>query len=132
MEITTPYSFGRTVTSSFPDTVETVRTELAKEGFGILTEIDVKRKFAEKLEKKFRDYLILGACNPSMAFEALSSEINLGALLPCNVVVYTLDDGTTAVTVMDPVAALSLVGNPEMAPFANRVAEKMRRMLDAL
>nr|WP_246545678.1 DUF302 domain-containing protein [Pelotalea chapellei] len=109
-----------------------VREELAKEGFGVLTEIDVKKKFAEKLQKEFREYLILGACNPSLAYEALSREIDLGALLPCNVVIYTRDDGKTAVMVMDPIAALSMIDNPEMVDFAKKVAEKMERVLFAL
>lgn len=132
MEITTPYSFGRTVDTGFSETVVRVREELAREGFGVLTEIDVQKKFVEKLGKQFRNYLILGACNPAVAYEALGTEINLGALLPCNVVVYTRDDGRTAVVVMDPVAILSLVGNADMAVFANQIAGKMRRVLAAL
>lgn len=132
MDVTTPYSFGRTVDSTFTETVARVREELAREGFGILTEIDVQKKFAEKLGKQFRNYLILGACNPVLAYEALGTEINLGALLPCNVVVYTRDDGSTAVAIMDPVAILSLVGNADMAVFANQIAGKMHRVLAAL
>ena len=100
--------------------------------FETQTEIDVKKKFAEKLHKEFRDYIILGACNPHLAYEALGREIELGTLLPCNVVVYTRDDGRTAVMAMDPVAALGMVGNPEMTELANTVAEKMRRVLAAL
>lgn len=132
MDITTGYSFGRTVETPFAETSAKVREELAKEGFGVLTEIDVRKKFAEKLQKDFRNYLILGACNPSMAYEALNREINLGTLLPCNVIVYARDDGRTAVAVMDPVAALSMVGNAEIAGIAEKVAEKMKRVLAAL
>jgi len=109
-----------------------VREELAKEGFGVLTEIDVRKKFAEKLQKEFRDYVILGACNPHLAYEALGREINLGTLLPCNVVVYTRDDDKTAVMVMDPVAALSMIGNPEITEIAELVSVKMQRVLAAL
>jgi uncharacterized protein (DUF302 family) len=109
-----------------------VREELAKEGFGILTEIDVKKKFVEKLQKEFRNYVILGACNPSMAYEALNREMNLGTLLPCNVVVYTMDDGRTAVMVMDPVAALAMIGNSQIDEIAKKIAEKLTRVLAAL
>lgn len=132
MELKTNYAFGKTLERSFAETEMMVREELSKEGFGILTEIDVKKKFAEKLHKEFRDYLILGACNPPMAFEALSSEVNIGALLPCNVVIYSMDDGRTAVMVMNPVAALAMIGNPRIDEIAQQIAEKLRRMLAAL
>lgn len=132
MELKTPYAFGKTVDMPYAEAERRVREELAKEGFGVLTEIDVKKKFAEKLQKEFRDYIILGACNPHLAYEALGREINLGTLLPCNVVVYTRDDGKTAVMVMDPVATLSVIGNPEMVELAEKVAEKMERVLAAL
>jgi len=132
MDLKTPYAFGKTVDLSYAEAERKVREELAKEGFGVLTEIDVKKKFTEKLQKEFRNYIILGACNPPLAFEALSREVNLGTLLPCNVVIYTRDDGKTAVMVMDPVAALSMIGNPEMVEFAKKVAEKMQRVLAAL
>lgn len=132
MDLKTPYAFGKTVDMSYDEAGRKVREELAKEGFGVLTEIDVKKKFAEKLQKDFRDYIILGACNPPLAYEALSREVDLGTLLPCNVVVYTRDDGKTAVMVMDPVAALSMIGNPEITEIADQVAEKMQRVLAAL
>lgn len=132
MDLKTPYAFGKTVEMPYAETERRVREELAKEGFGVLTEIDVKKKFAEKLQKEFRDYIILGACNPLLAYAALSREINLGTLLPCNVVVYTRDDGKTTVMSMDPVAALSMIGNQEMCEFAKKVAEKMERVFAAL
>ena len=132
MELKTPYAFGKTVEMPYAEAEKRVREELAKEGFGVLTEIDVRKKFAEKLQKEFRDYIILGACNPPLAYEALGMEADLGTLLPCNVVVYTRDDGKTAVMVMDPVAALSVIGNPEMVELAKKVAEKMVRVLAAL
>src|SRR6266568_2880781 len=124
MELKTPYAFGKTVDMPYAKVEQSVREELTKEGFGVLTEIDVKNKFAEKLQKEFRDYIILGACNPHFAYEALGREVNLGTLLPCNVVVYARDDGKTAVMVMDPVAALSMIGNPEITEIAKQVAEK--------
>lgn len=132
MELKTPYSFGKSVDMTQAETERKVREELAKEGFGVLTEIDVKKKFADKLQKDFRDYLILGACNPPLAYEALSREVDLGTLLPCNVVIYTRDDGKTAVMIMDPVAALSLIGNAEITEIAKKVSEKMQRVLAAV
>ena len=104
MDLTTPYAFGKTVDLPCAEAQLKVREELAKEGFGVLTEIDLSKKFAEKLQKEFRDYIILGACNPSLAYEAIEDEINLGALLPCNVIIYTRNDGKTAVMFMDPIA----------------------------
>ncbi|GAB7028230.1 DUF302 domain-containing protein [Geotalea toluenoxydans] len=132
MDLQTPYAFGKTVQSSFEETETKVRKELLQEGFGILTEIDVSRKFKEKLDRNFRRYVILGACNPAMAWEAFARELNIGTLLPCNVVVYETDDGSTAVMIMDPVAALSLIGNPEISQLAGKVREKMERVLSVL
>ena len=132
MEITTLYAFGKTVALSYAETERKVREELQKEGFGVLTEIDVKEKFREKLGKDFRDYIILGACNPPMAYEALGKELNIGTLLPCNVCVYTDDDGRTVVMVMDPVAALGMIGNPEMTEMAKIVRGKMEKVLNNL
>lgn len=129
MEICIPYAFGKTVAAPFEATEKRVREELLKEGFGILSEIDVSGKFKEKLGKDFRKYVILGACNPALAWEALGRELNIGTLLPCNVVVYEADDGGTAVMIMDPVAALSLIGNPEVAGLAGMVKEKLERVL---
>lgn len=132
MELKTPYAFGRTVDLPYAEAERRVRAELQKEGFGVLTEIDVRQKFQEKLGKEFRNYVILGACNPAMAYEAFGKELNIGTLLPCNVTVYDGDDGRTVVMVMDPVAALAMVGNPEMAEMAKIVKEKMERVLAAL
>jgi uncharacterized protein (DUF302 family) len=132
MELKTAYAFGKTVDMSYAEAEKRVREELLKEGFGVLTEIDVKKKFAEKLHKEFRSYIILGACNPHLAYEALGREINLGTLLPCNIIVYTHDDGKTAVMAMDPVAALGVIGNPEMTEMAKTVAAKLQKVLAAL
>ena len=129
MEMNTPYAFGKTVAAPFAATEIKVREELQKEGFGILTEIDVAGKFKEKLGKDFRKYVILGACNPALAWEAFGRELNIGTLLPCNVVVYEADEGGTTVMIMDPVAALSLIGNPEVAGLAGMVKEKLERVL---
>lgn len=132
MEMNTPYAFGTTVTSPFTATEKRVREELQKEGFGILSEIDVTAKFREKLGKEFRNYVILGACNPALAWEAFARELNIGTLLPCNVVVYDADDGSTAVMIMDPVAALGLINNPGITGLAVTVRERLERVLAAL
>lgn len=132
MKLQTPYAFGKTLAATFAETEQRVREELQKEGFGILSVIDVTEKFREKLGREFRNYVILGACNPSLAWEAFSRELNIGTLLPCNVVVYDTDDGNTAVMIMDPVAALGLIGNPEVAELAATVRQKLERVLAAL
>ncbi|RII25531.1 MAG: hypothetical protein CXR31_13200 [Geobacter sp.] len=132
MELTTAYAFGRTVSLPYAEAERKVREELQKEGFGVLTEIDIKEKFREKLGRDFRDYIILGACNPPLAWEAFGRELNIGTLLPCNVVVYTGDDGQTVVMAMDPVATLGVIGNPALNDLARKVREKMERVLAAL
>ena len=132
MDVTTPYAFGKRIDTPFGEIEQKVRTELAKEGFGILTEINVQDTFKKKLGKDFRDYVILGACNPTLAWEAFAKEINIGTLLPCNVVVYLDDDGKTVVLVMDPVATLGVIGNAELSEIAAQVRAKMERVLAAL
>lgn len=132
MEIRTPYAFGKVVALPFSATEKMVREELQKEGFGILSEIDVSGKFKEKLGKEFRKYIILGACNPSLAWEAFGRELNIGTLLPCNVALYDNLDGGTAVMIMDPISALSLIDNPDVTGIAVMVREKMGRVLAQL
>jgi uncharacterized protein (DUF302 family) len=132
MEFQTAYAFGKKVDASFKDVEQKVRVELAKEGFGVLTEINVKDKFKEKLGRDFRDYIVLGACNPALAWDAFALEINIGTLIPCNVVVYGDDNGKTVVMVMDPVAALGIVDNAKLGEVAAQVRARMERVLDAL
>jgi uncharacterized protein (DUF302 family) len=132
MDLKTTYAFGRSYNEPFKEIEQKVREELAREGFGILSEINVQQKFKEKLGKDFRDYVILGACNPALAWEAFGKEINIGTLLPCNVVVYRDDDNNTAVMVMDPVAALGVTGNDELTEIAVQVRTRMTRVLAAL
>ena len=132
MELQTAYAFGRRFDTSFGEVELKVRAELAKEGFGILTEFNVKNKFKEKLGRDFRDYVSLGACNPALAWEAFAREINIGTLLPCNVVVYRDDDDKTVVMVMDPVAALGVIGNAGLTEIAAQVRDRMKRVLAAL
>jgi uncharacterized protein (DUF302 family) len=132
MELQTAYAFGKQIDAPFGEVEQKVRQELAKEGFGVLTEINIKDKFKEKLGKDFREYVILGACNPPLAWEAFSKEINIGTLLPCNVVVYQDDGCKSVVMVMDPVAALGVIGNPELTAIATQVRTRMERVLAAV
>jgi len=132
MELQTAYAFGRRFDTSFGEVELKVRAELAREGFGIITEFNVKNKFKEKLGRDFRDYVILGACNPALAWEAFAAEINIGTLLPCNVVVYRDDDDKTVVMVMDPVAALGVIGNAGLTEIAAQVRVRMEHVLAAL
>ena len=112
--------------------VERTTELLAEEGFGVLTEIDVKATFKKKLDLDFKRYVILGACNPELAHQALTGEPILGVLLPCNVVVMDREGGGVIVAAFKPTAGFSLVDNPEVAPIAEQVEEKMRKVLDRL
>ena len=132
MEKSCGYGFGRKVTGPFAATANRVREALQAQGFGILCEIDVAAKLKEKLGADFPPYLILGACNPRLAHQALQAEINLGLLLPCNVVVYEDEAGGVAVMAMDPVAALGVVGNPAVAGIAAQVRELLDKALAEL
>jgi uncharacterized protein (DUF302 family) len=112
---------------------ERVREALRDQGFGIITEIDVRATMREKLGVEFRDYLILGACNPRLAYRALGSDLSIGLLLPCNVILYDRLDGTCAVEVLDPDAALSLVGDqPDVVVIAAEARARMRAALASL
>lgn len=127
------YYDKRRVDASFEEAIELAREALSEEGFGILCEIDVTEKMEAKLDlDEFRDYRVLGACNPPLAKEGLDAEIDLGTLLPCNVVVYVDDDGETVVSAVDPGAMLSVVDNPALDPIAEDVDERLGRVLDSL
>ncbi|PLX83327.1 MAG: ABC transporter ATP-binding protein [Desulfuromonas sp.] len=132
MEEGSSYYFGKRLEWSFGDALPRVREALAKEGFGILTEIDVRAKLGEKLGVDFRPYVILGACNPKMAYRALGLEINIGVLLPCNVIVFVDEDGGTVVRAMDPVWAMKVVDNPEVEEVAAEVRKLLGRALESL
>jgi len=126
------YAFGKTVNMSFEKATEAVTQALAKEGFGVLTEIDVAATLKKKLGLERPPYKILGACNPQFAARALEMEPQIGALLPCNVVVRQGADGKTVVEFMDPNAVLGLVGRPEVAPIAAEVRARLVRVMEAL
>lgn len=127
------YGYKRTLQGS-PDAVETkTRDALAEEGFGILTEIDVKETLKEKLDVDFRPYKILGACNPPLAHQALSEETDIGLLLPCNVIVYEGDEpGTSVLAAMDAVQQLGVTGRADMEELATEVNARLKRALDAV
>jgi len=121
------YGFGTVVNLPYDQTIERTRAALKEQGFGVLTEIDVKATMKAKLDADFRPYVILGACNPPLAHRALSADLGIGLLLPCNVVVYDNLDGTTTVEAMDPQAALGLVGdNPDIAEVAREAGTDTR------
>ena len=130
---TTRYGFGTTVDLPYDTAVARTREALAKEGFGVLTEIDVRATLKKKLDVDTRPYIILGACNPPFAYKALTAERDIGLLLPCNVIVYEADDpGKSVVAAMDPVEALSLTGNEEVRPIAEEVKARLTRALEAV
>ncbi|HET9734005.1 MAG TPA: DUF302 domain-containing protein [Burkholderiales bacterium] len=126
------YAFGKAVAMSQEQAIEAVTQALAKEGFGVLTEIDVAATLKKKLGLERPPYRILGACNPQFAARALEAEPQIGALLPCNVVVRQDAQGRTIVEFMDPDAVLGLVGRPEIAPIAAEVRSRLERVLQAL
>lgn len=126
------YGMKKEVRLPFEEAHQRVKEALASEGFGVLTEIDVKETLKRKLDADFRPYRILGACNPPLAHEALSAEVDIGLLLPCNVIVYAgEEEGTSVVGVLDPALQLGLTGRDDLAPLAEDVKRRMERVLDA-
>jgi len=128
----TSYTFGVETKMSLNEAREKVERLLKEVGFGILTEIDVKATLKKKLDVDFRPYLILGACNPKIAHEAFKAELEIGSLLPCNVILYQNDKGGTNVSFMDPLAAMNLSGNEALAGHAKAVKEKLEDVLKKL
>src|SRR5512132_595827 len=133
IEQTTRYGLGTIVPLEYGPAVERTKEALAAEGFGVLTEIDVAGTLKKKLDVDFRPYVILGACNPPLAYKALTAERDIVLLLPCNVVVYADDTpGRSVVAAMDPVEALQLTGNEEIRPIAEDVKARLTRVLEAI
>lgn len=120
------------VGGDFEDVVEQTTAALEEEGFGILCDIDVRETFKEKLDEEYRQYRILGACNPELAHQALGNELTLGALLPCNVIVYETDDGGVGVSAVDPEALLSVADNPDLDAIAADVRGRFESILNSL
>ena len=126
------YYFSKTINTDFDSAISKVTDELKKEGFGILTEIDVKETFKKKLDVDFRKYRILGACNPNFAFEAIKTEDKVGTMLPCNVIVQEHEDGRIEVSAVDPIASMMAIKNDSLGEVASSVSEKLRRVIENL
>ena len=125
------YGFSKTVDLPFEQAVDKVTEELKKEGFGVLTTIDVKETLKKKIDVDFKKYTILGACNPPIAHKALQEEEELGLLLPCNVVVYEKND-KTRVSIFDPMVMTWIIENDNMKPIATEVQERLQRVLNSI
>lgn len=126
------YYYTKVVDDPFDQAIEKVTEELKKEGFGILTEIDVKETFKKKLDVDFRKYRILGACNPTLAHKAIQSESKIGTMLPCNVIVQETDEGKTEISAVDPVASMQAVQNESLKPIAEEVRQKLQQVIQNL
>lgn len=128
----TDYSIAKIVNLSYEQAIEKVTEELKKEGFGILTEIDVKATLKKKLDVDFKPYKILGACNPPFAYKSLLAEEQIGLMLPCNVIVYVDDENQTVVAAVDPIASMQAVKNPELGEVAEVIKSKLQAVIDRL
>lgn len=127
------YGIRTTLDLPYAEAVERTREALKAEGFGVLSEIDMKEKLKEKLNVEFKNYLILGVCNPPLAYKALQAELEIGLLLPCNVIVYESGVGKSIVSAVDPDAILDVVGeNPRVAEVARDARTRLRRAIDSL
>jgi uncharacterized protein (DUF302 family) len=126
------YYFVKNLASSFEQAIADVTAELKKEGFGILTEIDVTATLKKKLNVDFPKYTILGACNPPYAYQALQAEAKIGTMLPCNVIVQELADGTIDVAAVDPLASMQSIRNPELQGIAEEIQLKLKKVIDHL
>ena len=126
------YGIRKTLSCSYEEALPKVREALSKQGFGVLTEIDVKATLKKKLDVDFNKYVILGACNPSLAYGTLQAETEIGLLLPCNVIVYEDKNQQTVVSAIDPVKMMEIVGNPELEANAKEVKGMLERVVDSL
>jgi len=125
------YGFSKTTDYTFEEAIQKVTDELKKEGFGVLTTIDVKDTLKKKLDVDFKKYTILGACNPPLAYQALQAEEELGLLLPCNVIVYEKEN-KTVVSVFDPIIMAHIIDNPNMKSVAEEVKKRLEKVLEAV
>jgi len=126
------YYFSKTLSVPFDEGVLRVKAALKEEGFGIITEIDVKETFKKKIGAEFRNYRILGACNPASAYEALMLEDKVATMLPCNVIVQELSDGKVEVAAIDPVASMQAIDNPALKQKAQAIQAKLRKVIEDL
>ena len=126
------YYLSQHSSQPFEKVLEQVRTALSEEGFGVLTEIDVKATLKKKLDVDFRNYRILGACNPPFAYQALQTEDKIGTMLPCNVIVQEHDGGKVEVSAIDPVASMQAIENPGLADVAQEVRGRLKHVVESL
>lgn len=124
------YNLTKLVGYSFQEALEKTKTALSNEGFGVISEIDLKEKFKEKLNLEFREYKILGACNPKLAYQAIEQENKIGVLLPCNVLVQEHENGQVEVTAVNPMETMASVNNPKLESIANEVSEKLQMVIE--
>jgi uncharacterized protein (DUF302 family) len=128
----TNYGFTKIVNLGYEEAIEKVTEELKKEGFGVLTEIDVKETLKKKLDIDFKPYKILGACNPPFAYKSLLAEEQIGLMLPCNVIVYVNDDSETVVAAIDPIASMQAIKNDKLGEVAETIQGKLKKVIESL
>ncbi|WP_339840963.1 DUF302 domain-containing protein [uncultured Maribacter sp.] len=126
------YYFNTSLNENFDDVIDKVTDELKKEGFGILTEINVNETLKKKLDVDFKRYQILGACNPPFAHQALEAEDKIGTMLPCNVIVQQKNDSTVEVAAVNPIASMQAVENEKLIEIANQISDKLKRVINQL
>ncbi|HEY0669769.1 MAG TPA: DUF302 domain-containing protein [Sphingobacteriaceae bacterium] len=126
------YNLTKKVNYSFDEALEKTKAALSNEGFGVISEIDLKDKFREKLNIDFREYRILGACNPKLAHQAIEKEDKIGVLLPCNVLVQKHENGQVEVTAVNPMETMSGVNNPELDLIASEVSSKLQKVIESV
>lgn len=126
------YFYSKITDMDFDEAIEAVTEKLKEKGFGVLTEIDVKETLKKKLDVEFKNYRILGACNPGFAHKALTAEDKIGVMLPCNVIVEEHEDGRVEVSAVNPVASMQAVSNSDLKPIAEEVRENLREVIDLL
>jgi uncharacterized protein (DUF302 family) len=126
------FYFEKTLNSPFEETVEKIREELKKQGFGVLTEIDMHEKFLEKLGQDFRKYKILGACNPQLAYQAVQIEDKIGTMLPCSVIVQEISPGVTEVAAIDPYASMEAIAGPQLLELASEAGALLKKAVEGL
>ena len=126
------YYINKTINTDFETAIVRVTEALKKEGFGVISDIDIQEKLKEKLNVDFRKYRILGACNPPIAFQALSNEDKIGTMLPCNVIVQEIGDHTIEVAAVDPIASMQAIENEKLGPIASQVKASLERVIDSL
>ncbi|MFC1974789.1 DUF302 domain-containing protein [Chloroflexota bacterium] len=130
--MTTDYGLRAKLNVSYEEAIEKTTVALKEEGFGVLTEIDVKATLKKKLDADFQRYMILGACNPPLAYQALQNELEIGLLLPCNVIVYETEPGQSVVSVVNPMAMLGVVENEALQKVADEAQARLTRVVDKL